>query len=177
MSKLIISTTMTVDGVIDVGEWYVPEGEHDRAAVEHIREAAALLLGRKTYDDLAGFWSPMIGEWADRLNAMPKFVASRTLQEPLTWNATLIDGEVAEGVSRLKEELAGDLLMVGCGELARHLVNEGVVDELRFWVHPAVWGGGERPFHGEETVRLRFLGSDTFDSGVTLLRYAPAASE
>ena len=76
-------------------------------------------------------------------------------------------------VSRLKEELEGDLLSFGCGELARDLLAHELVDELRFWMHPAVWGQGERPFQGNETIRLRLLGSETFDSGVMLLRYQP----
>jgi dihydrofolate reductase len=176
VSKLIISTTMTVDAVIDVGEWYVPGGGHDRAGLELFEQAAAMLLGRKTYEGLAAFWSPMEGPWADRLNPMPKFVASRTLEGPLEWNATLIEGDVAEGVSRLKEDLDGDLLLIGCGELARYLVAKGLIDELRFWVHPAVQGAGARPFQGDETVRLQLLDSKTFDSGVTLLRYEPAPS-
>jgi dihydrofolate reductase len=83
---------------------------------------------------VAAFWSPMTGEWADLLHPMPKFVASRTLREPLTWNATLIKGDVADAVTKLKEELDG--------ELARHLVAHDLVDELRFWLHPAVWGRG-----------------------------------
>jgi dihydrofolate reductase len=91
---------------------------------------------------VAAFWSPMTGEWADLLHPMPKFVASRTLREPLTWNATMIKGDVADAVTKLKEELDGDPLSVGCGELARHLVAHDLVDELRFWLHPAVWGGG-----------------------------------
>jgi dihydrofolate reductase len=176
VSKLILSTTMTVDGVISVGEWYVSEGEHDRAAREQFKQAAAMLLGRRTYEGLAAFWSTQTGPWADLLNPMPKFVASRTLQGSLDWNATAIEGDVADGVSRLKEELDGDVILIGCGELARNLVAAGLIDELRFWVHPAVWGAGERPFQGDEQVRLDLVGSQTFDSGVTLLRYAPAAS-
>jgi dihydrofolate reductase len=109
------------------------------------------------------------------LNPMPKFVASRTLQRSLDWNATVIEGDVADGVSRLKEELEGDLILIGCGELARNLLTAGLIDELRFWLHPAVWGAGERPFHGEEQVRLDLVASETFNSGVTLLRYEPAA--
>ena len=108
MSRLIISTAMTVDGVMSVEEWYVSEGEHDRAGLEQFDRAAALVLGRKNYEGLAGFWSSMTGEWADRLNPMPKFVASRTLDEPLTWNATLIEGDLADAVARLKEQLDGD---------------------------------------------------------------------
>jgi dihydrofolate reductase len=75
VSRVILTTTMRVDGVIDVGEWYVAEGEHDRAALEQFEQAAAMLLGRKTYKGLAAFWPSMTGEWADRLNAMPKYVA------------------------------------------------------------------------------------------------------
>jgi dihydrofolate reductase len=173
VTKLIITTATTVDGVADGFEWYVSEGEHGQAGLDQFHEAEAMLLGRKTYEGLAGFWSPIEGPWADRLNAMPKFVASRTLQEPLEWNARLLEGDVAEAVPNLKDTLDGDLLVSGCGELARDLLAQGLVDELRFWVHPAVWGSGERPFQGE-TVRMRLLDSRTFDSGVVLLRYQTA---
>jgi dihydrofolate reductase len=93
---------------------------------------------------------------------------------PLDWNATLVEGDVARGVAGLKEDLDADLLLIGCGELARHLLAQDLVDELRFWVHPAVWGSGERPFQGDERVRLQLVGSETYDSGVALLRYASA---
>jgi dihydrofolate reductase len=176
VNRLILSTTMTVDGVISVAEWYVSEGEHDRAAREQFEQAGAMLLGRKTYEGLAAYWSPLTGEWADLINPMPKFVASRTTQGSLDWNASVIDGDLAEGVTRLKEELGGDLVLVGCGELARTLLAAGLIDELRFWVHPAVWGAGERPFQGDEQARLRLVGTETFDSGVTLLRYQPVAA-
>jgi dihydrofolate reductase len=174
MSKLIISTAMTVDGVIDGFEWYVSEGGHDPAGRDQFNGAGAMLLGRKTYEGLAAFWPTQEGPWADMLNPMPKVVASRTLSEPLEWNARLLHGELGEAVPRLKDELDGDLLMSGCGELARNLLAEGLVDELRFWVHPVVWGEGARPFQGE-TVRMQLVDSKTFDSGVTLLRYEPAA--
>jgi dihydrofolate reductase len=114
----------------------------------------------------------MTGEWADLLNPLPKYVASRTLSGPLDWNAALIEGDAAEGVSRLKQELDGDLVLVGCGELARNLVTHGLVDELRFWVHPVVWGQGER-LRSIETTKFQLLGSTSYDSGVTLLRYRP----
>jgi dihydrofolate reductase len=110
-----------------------------------------------------------------RINPMPKFVASWTLQGSLDWNATALEGELAETVSGLKDDLGGDLMLIGCGELARNLLGAGLIDELRFWIHPAVWGPGERPFEGEEQVRLDLVGSQTFDSGVTLLRYEPAS--
>jgi dihydrofolate reductase len=172
MSRLIITTATTVDGVIDGFEWYVSEGGHDQAGRDQFDGAGAMLLGRKTYEGLAGYWPAQEGPWADLINPLPKIVASRTLSEPLEWNARLLQGELGEAVPRLKEELHGDLLVSGCGELARGLLAEGLVDELRFWVHPVVWGDGGRPFEGE-TVRMRLLDSKTFDSGVTLLRYDP----
>jgi dihydrofolate reductase len=173
MGKLALTTTMTIDGVIDVSEWYVAEGEHDRAALDDFHRAAAMVLGRKSYEGFAGFWPTMTGDWADRLNEMPKYVASRTLEGPLTWNAQLIEGDAAEGVARLKNEVDGDLIMSGCGEFARFLLHRGLIDELRFWIHPSVWGEGQRPFHGGGKARLRPIESTTFDSGVTLLRYEP----
>jgi dihydrofolate reductase len=172
MSRLIITTATTVDGVIDGFEWYVSEGGHDQAGLDQFNEAGAMLLGRKTYEGLAAFWPTQEGPWADLLNPLPKVVASRTLSEPLEWNARLLQGELNEAVPRLKDELDGDLLMSGCGELARDLLAEGLVDELRFWVHPSVWGDGARPFRGER-LRMQLLDSKTFDSGVTLLRYEP----
>ena len=172
MSRLVNTTTMTVDGVVDVAGWYVPQGGHDRAARDQFDGAAGMVMGRKTYEGLAEYWPQQTGDWADLLNPLPKFIASRTLEERLDWNATLIGGAAAEGVSRLKADLDGDLLLIGCGELARHLLENGLVDELRFWLHPAVWGEGTRPYEGA-TVRLRFLDSTSYDSGVTLLRYEP----
>jgi dihydrofolate reductase len=173
MSRVILSTTMTVDGVITVGEWYVSEGEHDPASREQFVDAAAMLMGRKTYEGLAAYWPSQTGEWADQLNPMPKFVASRTLEGPLEWNSTL-EGDATQGVERLKAELDGDLFLIGCGDFARHLLENGLIDELRFWVHPAMWGPGEHPFEGEEQIRLELIDAKTFDSGVTLLRYEPS---
>ncbi len=175
MSKVISSTAMTVDGLIDVSEWYVPDGEHSAVAFELLRGAAAMLMGRKTYEGLAAYWSPLEDEWATLLNPMPKYVASRTLSGPLEWNATLIEGDAADGVRKLKDELDGDLFLTGSGELARDLIANGVVDELWIWVHPAVWGEGTRPFEGGRT-RLSLLESKSYDSGVTLLRYEPLAA-
>ena len=89
MSRLIVLTAMTVDGVMTVEEWFVPEGDHMEASLRLFEGDTALLYGRKNYEGLAAYWMAAEGEWADLLNPMPKFVASRTLREPLTWNATL----------------------------------------------------------------------------------------
>ena len=173
MGTLILSTQMTVDGVITVEDWFAAEGSHDAACRALFERSAAMVMGRKTYEGLAGFWPDQSGPWADLINPMAKFVASRTLAEPLEWNTSLIDGDAVAGVAQLKQR-EGDLAMVGCGELARALVEGGVVDELWFWSHPAVWGAGERPFHGGVRRRLELIGSERFDSGVTLHRYRPA---
>jgi len=172
VARLINMTTMTMDGVTDVGAWYVADGDHDAAAREQFDGIAGMLLGRKTYEGLAGFWPTQTGPWADMLNPLPKYVASRSLQGDLDWNATAIAGDAVDGVARLKAELEPDLVMSGCGELARLLILQGLVDELRFWIHPAVGGEGTRPYEGE-SIRMRKLGSTSFDSGVTLLRFEP----
>lgn len=175
MSRLIINTSMTADAVIDVGEWFVSEGEHDRAARDRFANAEAVLLGRKTYEGLAAYWSPRSDEWADMINPLPKYVASRTLHGQLDWHAEVIDGDLAEGVSALKERLDRDLVGFGCGGLARGLAAEGLVDEFRFWIHPARWGHGTRLFEGGQTLKLDLVDATNFDSGVTLLRYQPTA--
>ena len=173
MGRLIVSTQMTLDGVIDVGGWYVADGEHDSAGKEQLGQASAVLLGRKTYEGLAAYWSPLEDDWANLINPKPKHVASRTLHGQLEWNATLLEGDTNVAVARLKAELPSDLLVYGCGELARSLLAAALVDELRFSIHPALWGAGERPLQGEVQSRLRLVGSEAFDSGVTLLRYEP----
>jgi dihydrofolate reductase len=176
MGRLFISTAMTVDGLVDVSDWFVPDGGHNRAGLDRLHQAEAMLLGRKTYEGLAGYWPSAEGDWADRINPMPKYVVSRGLDGPLEWNATLLEGEASETVPRLKEELDGDLFMSGCGELARALLELGLVDELLFGVHPALSGPGTRPFGENRTIRLRLLESTAFDSGVVLLRYEPLAA-
>ena len=108
----------------------------------HLAGARAMLVGRKSYEGFSGFWPAQEGPWADVINPMPKFVASRTLSEPLEWNAQLLEGELGDAVRRLKDELDGDVFVSGCRELARNLLVEGVVDEVHFWVHPVVWGEG-----------------------------------
>jgi dihydrofolate reductase len=173
MNKLIISTAMTVDGVMDVAEWFVAEGDHNDPSRELLERSAALLMGRKTYEGLAAYWPTAEGEWADLLNPMPKYVVSRTLSGPLDWNATALDGELEQAVTKLKSELDGDLFQTGSGELARNLLAANLVDELWFWMHPSVWGEGARPFDGAR-FPVRLLESRAYDTGVIHLRYTPA---
>jgi dihydrofolate reductase len=172
MGKLLLSVAATVDGVIDGFEWFVSEGEHDAASRAQFEGAAGMVLGRKTYEGLAGFWPTQEGPWADLINPLPKLVASRTLSGSLEWNATVLEGALEAAIPRLKDESSADLLMSGCGELARNLLEAGLLDEIRLWLHPVVWGQGTRPFQGRRTG-LRLLEAQRFDSGVTLLRYEP----
>ncbi len=171
MGQLIFTTAMTVDGVMEGSDWFAAKGGHDAAGLAKLDEAEAALIGRRNFEGLRGYWSDQHGPWADRLNPMPKYVASRTLEGPLDWNATLLEGDLAESVAKLKDSLDGDLISWGCGDIARQLVEAGLVDELRFWIAPAAWGSGDRP--KLEKVRLELIGSETFDSGVVLLRYRP----
>lgn len=173
MARIINTTSMTLDGVTDVGGWYVLEGGHDGASRDLFVGAAGMLLGRKTYEGFLGYWPHQTGPWADVLNPLRKYVASRSLTGRLDWNGLAIEGDAVEGVRRLKSRLDADLIMTGCGELARELIEAGLVDELWFWVHPTIQGAGTRPYEGA-TVPLRLLETRSFDSGVTLLRYAPA---
>jgi dihydrofolate reductase len=177
MGRLIVSTQLTVDGLIEVGDWFRPEGEHEsHGSFDQLFAADAMLLGRKTYEGLAAVWPTLSDDrgFADRVNSMPKHVASTTLDEPLEWNSTLIKGDLATAVPELKRHYRGNLVSYGCGELAYHLVRLGLADEVRFWVNPWVFGAGPRPFHGEAPVPLDLISTTTFRSGVALLCYRPA---
>jgi dihydrofolate reductase len=177
MGRLIVSAQMTVDSVMDHNEgWFDPTLESERLGTEHLRAAEALLLGREGYEFLSTYWPQQDGVLADLVNAIPKHVASRTLEEPLRWNSQLLGRDTAEAVAALKADLSGDLLSYGCGELANHLAHRGLVDEVRFWLHPVVWGDGVRPFGaGELPIKLRLIGATTFSCGVVLLSYQPLA--
>jgi len=179
MGKLIISTHITVDGVIgpSPGDWAILEGEGERYKFDQLLAADAFLLGRRVYEGLASVWPNITDDtgFAERVNSIPKYVASRTLEEPLEWNASLIKGDLAESVASLKRQHRGNLISFGCGELAYELATRGLADEIHFWVNPAVWGSGERAFHGRR-VRMHLIASTAFDSGVTLLCFRPAPS-
>lgn len=172
MGRLISNTSMTVDGLCDVGDWYVGEGDHDTAGVEELAEAAGFVTGRKCYDGFLGYWPSATGPWAEVLNPMPKHIASRTLVGELEWNARAIEGDAVEGLRRLKEQTDGDLFLAGCGELACGLLDGGVIDVVDLWIHPSLGGAGTRPFEGT-TVGLELLDVTAYDSGVVRQRYRP----
>lgn len=118
---------------------------------------------------------PTLGRYAGRINAMPKYVASRA-QGQLDWNATLLEGDLAEAVRALKAEHAGDIVVSGTGELAHFLASDGLIDEYWIWVHPELWPAGPRVFEGVGPIRLELVAATPYRSGVVCLRYRPAES-
>jgi dihydrofolate reductase len=180
MRKLVESTFMTLDGVIESPQDWSPrywDDEHAAYARKLLFAADGLLLGRATYEAFAQAWPARSGdEYTDRINAMPKFVASRTLQEA-TWNATIIRGDVAEEVERLKREPGQDILKFGTGELDRTLLANSLIDELHVWVFPVLVGKGQGLTDGIETTHLNLVETTTFASGIVVLTYAPKGAE
>jgi dihydrofolate reductase len=184
MGKLIVMNQITVNGAFEAPSpenWLVLDEDSSDAALEQLVLAHAMVLGRRTYEGLAAVWpqladEPSMARFAERINPMPKYVASRTLTEPLEWNATLIRGEVAQAMPALKQEHDGNLIVSGCGELAHTLTREGLVDEFWFFVNPNIWATGPRIFEGVGPVRLELVASKPYRSGVIWLRYRPAAA-
>ena len=133
------------------------------------------MLGRKTYEGLAAYWPGKTGRWADMVNAIPKYVGSRTLSGDLEWNATLLEGDVEDSIPKLKDEVDGDLYMHGSGEFAYALAERGLIDEYEIYLNPLVWGQGNVHVLGDRgTVRFKLDDVRRFDSDVVLLTYHPA---
>jgi len=177
MGKLIATAQATIDGVIDpVGEWVQPDGDHGDYSFERQERSSGLVLGRKTYEGLAGFWPEQTGKWADMVNSMPKYVGSNSLSGDLEWNATLLEGGLEDSIPRLKAEVDGDLFTHGSGEFAYALAERGLVDEFEIYLNPLVWGKGNVHVLGDRgTVRMQLGEVKRFDSGVVLLTYLPAS--
>ena len=176
MRKLIESTFTTLDGVInDPQRWSPPywDNQHAGYARKLLFGADALLLGRGTYEAFAQAWpSRPSDDYTDRINSLPKHVASRTLTET-TWNASLIEGDVAEQVAALKQQPGQSLLKFGTGELDHTLLEHKLVDEYHFWIFPVLAGTGERLFAGVDMTHLRLVDQTIFESGIVVGVYAP----
>jgi dihydrofolate reductase len=187
MGKVVVSQFVTVDGVMedpggsegfDRGGWAFqfdrgPEG--DKFKLDEVMASDALLLGRVTYQAFAEAWPSREGEFADKFNNMPKFVISTTLEEPEWNNSTLIKGDVAEEVSKLKQQPVGDILVNGSAELVHTLIEHDLVDEYRLMVFPVVLGSGKRLFRDtSDAIPLRLVDTKTVGSGVLILIYQPA---
>jgi dihydrofolate reductase len=183
MGRLVVNNAMSVNGAFEAPSpepdgWLVLDADSNQVSLEQFLVADAMVLGRRTYEGLAAVWphladDPTLGMFADRLNSMPKYVASRTLRGPLEWNASLLEGDLGEGVTAIKER-HGLLVVSGAGELAHNLTTLGLVDELWFWVSPSLWPAGPRIFDGVGPGRLELIGATTFGSGVVRLPYRPA---
>ena len=186
MGKIVISENVSLDGVVQDptgeegfrhGGWFVQVGDKDReewaqVALDEALGAEALLLGRRSYEFFAGRWPSRSGELADRLNSLPKYVVSSTLVDPDWNNSTVLKGEVVTEVSKLKQELDGEIVVYASCQLVRTLMEHDLVDELRLMVYPVVLGSGERLF-GETTDKspARLLETRTVGDGLAFLTY------
>lgn len=174
MTRITAQVHATLDGVIDAApaEAFQPyfSDEGTQATIDLAHAADALLLGRETWQHLAKAWRPQSGPIADRLNAMPKYVVSSTLESADDWAHTTI--VAYEEIAALRARL--DLLSYGCGGLARDLLRDGLLDELRLWVTPVVAGSGRRLFdEPSEMMALELAEARAFPGGAVRLTYGP----
>ncbi|MGH3419926.1 MAG: dihydrofolate reductase family protein [Streptosporangiaceae bacterium] len=188
MGKIVITTNASLDGVVQdpdgeegfkLGGWFGQFGGKDLeqwAEVEtgEALRADALLLGRRSEEWFATRWASRTGEWADRLNSMPKYVVSSTLTEPRWGNSTVLKGDVVDEVSKLKQEIAGEILVYASYQLERALIEHDLVDELRLVVFPVVLGAGERLFGPTGDKKpMRLVGVQTIGDDLAFLTYQP----
>jgi dihydrofolate reductase len=187
MARIVVSEFVSLDGVMEDpggaedfehGGWafeFSRGEEGDRFKLDETMESAALLLGRRTYEGFADAWPSRTGEFADWFNSMPKYVVSSTLREPEWTNTTVLDGDLAGAVSKLREEAGGDIVVHGSARLVQGLLEHELVDELRLMVFPVVLGAGKRLF-GDTTDKraLRLVDSRIVGDGVAIMIYEPA---
>jgi dihydrofolate reductase len=187
MGKIVITTNISLDGVVEdpdgkegfrLGGWFVEFGGKDlepwgQIMFEEALQTKALLLGRLTDEFFASRWADRPGEWADSLNGLPKYVVSSTLVEPKWGNATVLDGDVVEQVTKLKQTLDGDIVVYASYQLGQLLLEHDLVDELRLFVFPVVLGAGQRLF-GETSDRkpMRLIGTRPIGDGLVFVNYA-----
>ena len=184
--RVVAVEYVTVDGVmqdpggvgeIEHGGWSNQYFDDELAKVqtEQLNASGALLLGRVTFDGFAAAWPSMEeteGQFAVRMNALPKYVASRSLKQPLPWNGLLLDGDVVEEVAKLKEQPGQDLLIYGSSELVNALHPHGLIDLYTLMVFPVTLGVGKRLFQeGTDKSDLRLTDARATDTGVALLTY------
>jgi dihydrofolate reductase len=187
MGRILVTEFVSLDGVMeDPGgaeefkhsgwSFEIDRGEDgNQFKLEETMDSAALLLGRKTYEGFAAAWPSREGEFADKFNEMPKYVVSSTLKDPEWTNTTVLEGDVADSVKKLRDEVDGNIVVHGSAQLVQALIEDGLVDELRLMVFPVVLGTGKRLF-GETSDKkpLKLTESKTVGDGVTIQIYATA---
>jgi dihydrofolate reductase len=192
MGKIVISTNISLDGVVQdpdgregfsLGGWFSESGGKDleewaKGSFEEALQTEALLLGRRSDEWFAVRWLSRSGEWADRLNGLPKYVVSSTLEHPRWSNATVLKGDAAKEVAKLKQQLDGEIVVYASSQLARMLIEHDLVDELRLVVFPVVLGAGERLFGDTSAkVPMRLVDIRTIGEGLASLTYRRAARD
>jgi dihydrofolate reductase len=186
MGNIVISTNVSLDGVVQdpdgqegfkLGGWFTQSGaknleEWAKAEFAEALHTEALLLGRRSDEYFAARWKERPGEWAERLNSLPKYVVSSTLEQPRWSNATVLKGDAVSEVTKLKQDLEGDIVVYGSYQLGQTLLEHDLVDELRLFVFPFVLGTGRRLF-GETTDMkpLRLVDTKTVGDGLAFLTY------
>ena len=189
MGRIVVTEFVSLDGVMEDpggaedykhGGWtfQIDRGaDGDKFKLDETIGAKAMLLGRSTYEGFAAAWPTMQGEFADKFNGMPKYVISSTLSDPQWKNSTVLSGDVAEEVTKLKDTLDGDIVVHGSAQLAQALIESDLVDELRLMVFPVLLGSGKRLFAAQpgEKKSLRLKSSQTVGDGICAQVYeAPA---
>jgi dihydrofolate reductase len=187
VGRIVVTEFVSLDGVMEApggGESFRHGGwtfeinrgdEGDKFKLDEAFASEALLLGRVTYEGFAAAWPSREGEFADKFNSMPKYVVSSTLAEPEWNNSTVLKGDVADEVAKLKQEKDGDIVVHGSARLVQALIEGDLVDEFRLMVFPVVLGSGKRLF-GETSDKkpLRLVDSKVVGDGVAILIYEPA---
>jgi dihydrofolate reductase len=183
MGKITISEFVSLDGIIQdpagdegfrLGGWVGEVKEANKVKLDEALGTEALLLGRRSYEFFAARWPSRGGVFADRLNSLPKYVVSSTLEDPDWNNSTVLKGDVVNEVSKLKQELNGEIVVYASFQLLQTLLEHDLVDELRLMIYPVVLGAGERLF-GETSDKkpMRLVNSQTVGDGVAFLTYEP----
>jgi dihydrofolate reductase len=186
VGRIVVTEFVSLDGVMEApgggeefkhGGWTfeINRGEEgDKFKLDETLDSDALLLGRVTYEGFAAAWPSREGEFADKFNSMPKYVVSTTMEEPGWDNSTVLSGDLADEVGKLKQEHGGDIVVHGSAQLVQALLERDLVDELRLMVFPVVLGSGKRLF-GESGDKkpLRLVDSKMVGDGVAILVYQP----
>jgi dihydrofolate reductase len=176
MRKLIESTLVSLDGVTEAPErWVIFDAEAAAYSLEQLGNYDAFVMGRVTYEQLFAYWGHSAGDpYIDRINAMPKYVASRSLTQT-AWNATLLGPDPSSAIARLKDQPGKDLIKYGTSRFDDTLVRDHLIDEFRFWIMPVVVGAGRRLFEDVDTsgLHLRLTGERSLGNGSVILTYAP----